>query len=113
MSVDELVALRQEIDNELSGKVLEHRRSIESQLAKLNRFHSSSRANSFGDTRKLVAPKSRNPDNPSRTWAGRGLKPLWLKVAIDAGKTLDSFLISHSTPPLEVAERKKVGKIRK
>jgi hypothetical protein len=29
-----------------------------------------------------VAPKYRNPENPSETWAGRGLTPRWLAAAI-------------------------------
>jgi DNA-binding protein H-NS len=109
-SVDELIALRQEISEILNAKVLEQRRSLESELAKLNRFRGSSR--STGDARKPVAPKYRNPENPSETWAGRGLKPRWLKSAIEGGKKLDDFLISRSAPSLKVVERKKVGKAR-
>jgi DNA-binding protein H-NS len=40
-----------------------------------------------------VAPKYRNPDNPSQTWAGRGLKPRWMTDALAAGRRLDDFLI--------------------
>jgi DNA-binding protein H-NS len=114
-SVDELIALRQEVNEVLNAKVLEQRRTLESELAKLDRFHSgSSRSKSpFGNgVRTPVAPKYRNPENPSLTWAGRGLKPLWLKAAIEAGKKPEDFLISNFTPLLKVAERKKVGKAR-
>ena len=113
MSVDQLVTLGQEIDEELNGKVLEQRRTLESELAKLNRFHSISRGKSSAEARKPVAAKYRNPENPSETWAGRGLKPRWLKAALEAGKNLDDFLISASTPPLKVAARKKLGVARK
>jgi DNA-binding protein H-NS len=114
-SVDELIALRQEVNEVLNAKVLEQRRTLESELAKLDRFHSgSSRSKSpFGNgVRTPVAPKYRNPENPSLKWAGRGLKPLWLKAAIEAGKKPEDFLISNFTPLLKVAERKKVGKAR-
>ena len=40
-----------------------------------------------------VAPKYRNPDNPSETWAGRGQQPKWLSSRLTGGKTLDDFLI--------------------
>jgi DNA-binding protein H-NS len=109
------MALHQEINEELNAKVLEQRRTLESELAKLNRFHSgTARAKSaFGNgARTPVAPKYRNPENPSETWAGRGLKPRWLTAAIKAGKTLDDFLISNAVPPQKVVERKKLGKAR-
>lgn len=114
-SVDELIALHQEINETLNAKVLEQRRTLESELAKLDRFHGgSSRSKSlFGNgARTPVAPKYRNPENPSLTWAGRGLKPLWLKAAIEAGRKPEDFLISNLTPPSKVAARKKIGKAR-
>jgi len=40
-----------------------------------------------------VAPKYRNPDNPTETWAGRGQQPKWLASRIAGGKALDDFLI--------------------
>jgi DNA-binding protein H-NS len=40
-----------------------------------------------------VAPKYRNPDNPTQTWAGRGLKPRWMTDALAAGRKMDDFLI--------------------
>jgi hypothetical protein len=49
----------------------------------------------FG-ARGKVAPKFRNPENPSETWAGRGLKPRWLAAAIKSGKKLDDFRIAGS-----------------
>lgn len=40
-----------------------------------------------------VAPKYRNPANPSETWAGRGKQPRWLAAQTGAGKKLEDFLI--------------------
>jgi DNA-binding protein H-NS len=42
-----------------------------------------------------VAPKHRNPKDPSQTWAGRGLQTLLVREAIKAGKKLESFLIAN------------------
>jgi DNA-binding protein H-NS len=113
MSIDELIALRQEVSESLDERVTEQRRSLELELAKLNRFRGgtprskspigkSSPRSSVGTP---VEPKYRNPENPGETWAGRGLKPRWLKAAIEAGKSADDFLISHSVQPKKTDRR--------
>ncbi|SDW66201.1 H-NS family nucleoid-associated regulatory protein [Litoreibacter albidus] len=35
----------------------------------------------------------RHPDDASKTWAGRGARPLWLKDALASGKTLEDFKV--------------------
>ena len=96
MSIEKLVALKDQIEAMLSSKVLEQRRALESELAKLGRFQGgksgSKVARGFG-ARGAVAPKYRNPENPGETWAGRGLKPRWLAAALKSGKKLDDFII--------------------
>jgi DNA-binding protein H-NS len=48
-----------------------------------------------GVKRGTVAPKYRNPEDPSQTWTGRGKRPLWFAAAIKRrGVTADSLLIS-------------------
>jgi DNA-binding protein H-NS len=37
-----------------------------------------------------VAAKYRDPATGT-TWSGRGLKPKWLKAALESGKTIDDF----------------------
>jgi len=39
-----------------------------------------------------VAAKYRNPATGD-TWSGRGLKPNWLKAAIEAGRTIEDFAV--------------------
>ncbi len=95
MSIEKLVALKGQVEAALSSKVLEQRRSLESELSKLGRFQggkSSKVARGSG----VVAPKYRNPENPAETWAGRGLKPRWLTGAIKSGKKVEDFLIAGS-----------------
>ena len=70
------------------SKVREQRRELEFELSKLNRFQGS---RSRGGLRGAVAPKYRNPENPTETWAGRGLQPRWLAAAIKSGKKLEDF----------------------
>lgn len=40
-----------------------------------------------------VAPKYR--DEHGNTWAGRGMKPVWLKAALNDGAELDDYLIKR------------------
>ena len=96
MSVDRLMDLRNRVAAALSAKVVEQRRTLESELAKLTRFQGGARSKgAFGwGARGKVAAKYRNPDNPAETWAGRGLKPRWLAAAIKSGKKMDDFLIA-------------------
>lgn len=42
---------------------------------------------------RSVKPKYRHPTDPNITWTGRGVKPRWVREALDAGKTLDDLLI--------------------
>ena len=46
-----------------------------------------------GKSTAKVAPKYRNPANPSETWAGRGKQPRWLAAQTAAGRKLEDFLI--------------------
>ena len=42
--------------------------------------------------RGKVAPKYKNPADPTQTWTGRGKSPVWVQALKNAG-TLDSALI--------------------
>jgi DNA-binding protein H-NS len=100
LTVEQLIALRGEVDALLSNKVTQERRNLESQLAALTRVNGGGakrgRSTLRGSTRGPVAPKYRNPENPSETWAGRGLKPRWLTAAMKKGKKLEHFSIAAS-----------------
>jgi len=115
MSIDRLVDLRDRVDAALSSKVVDQRRTLETELSKLTRFQGGTRGKfaGRGGPRGAVAPKYRNPANPTETWAGRGLKPKWLTAAIKAGKKQDDFLIAGAVPSPKANGRKKVRKARK
>ena len=116
MSIDALVDLRGKIDAVLGSKVADERRTLETELAKLTRFESGSgRSKSAAGrgARGKVAPKYRNPENPSETWAGRGLKPRWLAAALKSGKKLDEFSISGESEAAAKPVKKKVRAKRK
>jgi DNA-binding protein H-NS len=92
MSIDTLSKLKRQVESALASKVAETRRMLESKLAELTGVGTKSPRR--GGTRGKVRPKYRNPDNPSETWAGRGLKPRWLTAALKAGKKLEHFSIA-------------------
>ncbi|QPH54746.1 H-NS family nucleoid-associated regulatory protein [Pontivivens ytuae] len=41
-----------------------------------------------------LPPKYQHPENPSKTWSGRGRQPDWIKDGLASGKALDDFLIA-------------------
>jgi DNA-binding protein H-NS len=114
MSIEKLMSLREQVESMLASKVTEERRNLLSQLDTLSRFKGSARtrggASMRGGSRGSVAPKYRNPDNPSETWAGRGLKPRWLVAAMKGGKKLEHFAISASAKTAAVKKSRRPGR---
>src|SRR5215471_9798672 len=99
MSIGKLMKLKDQIDTALRAKVADERSALQAKLNTLSRLstsHSSSKELRMG-ARGPVAPKYRNPENPSETWAGRGLTPRWLAAAIKAGKKLEHFSIAQTS----------------
>lgn len=52
-----------------------------------------SRGTRKGRRTGTVAPKYRNPADPSVTWSGRGKRPRWFNDALKAGKKEKDLLI--------------------
>jgi DNA-binding protein H-NS len=81
LSVDNLLKLKRDVEAALASKVREQRRELELKLSKLIRFGGGAARGRLGAARGPVAPKYRNPENSAETWAGRGLKPRWLRLS--------------------------------
>jgi DNA-binding protein H-NS len=114
MSLDKLTKLKDQVDAVLASKVAEARRTLQSELVKLTRFGGGSTKGARGMLRgSKIAPKYRNPNNPSETWAGRGLKPKWLAAAMKGGKKLEHFAIPGATVAAKASAPKKRGRPRK
>jgi DNA-binding protein H-NS len=116
MSISRLTDLRHRVEGALASKVIDQRRALESELAKLSRLQGAKtlRKNGSGfGLRGPVAPKYRNPQNPEETWAGRGLRPKWLSAAIKGGKSADDFLIRGAVPSKKATKPKRARKGRK
>ena len=94
MSVAKLKDLMGQVDAAIAEKVGARRRELEAQLSEL--AHHDPRGTRGNGARGSVAPKYRNPKDPSQTWAGRGLQPYWVRDALKSGKKLDSFLIAKA-----------------
>jgi DNA-binding protein H-NS len=115
MSIEKLRDLKNKVKAAIHTNLVERRRELESELSKLSRFDGGSRGGKVGrgGARGSVAAKYRNPENPSETWAGRGLKPRWLVAAIKGGKKQDDFLIAGASKTSAAKQPKKTRKVRK
>lgn len=102
-TVAELMAQKAEIEKKIADAQREEKSSAISQVKALMAQHGltvadlSMRAPSAG---RVAAPKSGNKvaakyRDPAtgNSWSGRGLKPNWLKAALDSGKTLADFAV--------------------
>lgn len=102
MDLDELKQLQKDVEKAIRD--YEKRRKQEALAAAdaIAREKGYSLAELMGDapkkTRKgaVNPPKYRHPDNPALTWSGRGRQPAWIKEALEAGQSLDDFLIEKS-----------------
>jgi DNA-binding protein H-NS len=102
-TVAELLAQKAEIEKKIAEAQREEKSSAIAQVKALMAQHGlsvadlasrapvSGRATSAKSGAK-VAAKYRDPSTGS-TWSGRGLKPNWLKAALDSGKSLTDFAV--------------------
>ena len=95
MSVDELWALRLEIDAILPSRIAAEKTKLEKRLRQLQLNDISSRRERRPYPQ--VFPKYRNPADPAETWAGRGRQPRWVTEQLRSGKKLDDFRIQTAS----------------
>ena len=105
MSIDEMWQLHEEVIRILSVKLTSEKRELEKRLAQLRREKKAmpqsesidwqSKKDTAEKRRKYpkVFPKYRNPTDLSETWSGRGKQPRWLTAALNAGHTINEFVI--------------------
>jgi DNA-binding protein H-NS len=89
MPVNMLWALREKIDATLASKLLSEKQEIERRLARIVGGNQKARR-----PYPQVHPKYFNPENPSQTWSGRGLKPRWFITQLESGRTVDDLLMA-------------------
>jgi len=98
LSSDELWALRQKVAATLASRLTAEMKTIENRLRQLDGLIRTRRLRKTTGRRfyPTVAPKFRNPDQPSQTWAGRGKRPRWLSAHLSSGKRIDDFRIEQA-----------------
>lgn len=94
MSFEELVKTKAEIEAAIELHSAQERRDLIAALKGLGTksIDKGARISIALKGRKLP-PLYRNPKNRLETWAGRGLKPRWLVLALKQGKKLESFVV--------------------
>jgi len=115
MSVAKLQDLKSKVEAAIIEKVNTRRHELESELSKLGEYSGLSKRGRPAGRGRMgpVAPKYRNPGNPSETWAGRGLKPRWLTAALKSGKKIENFAIGGAVKASGARPPKKTRKMRK
>ena len=97
IATDELWMLHEKVAAKLAAKLIAEKNVLENRLRQLNgQFQAGQlREKSSRRSYPIVFPKFRNPEQPSQTWAGRGMQPRWLTAQLKSGKRIDDFRIEH------------------
>jgi DNA-binding protein H-NS len=118
MSFDDILDLRERIDDHLSKLATSIRSDLAEKIARLDRVTGKAGRGPAPSRRgrslkgRKVPPKYRNPKNSSETWAGRGATPRWLTAFIKQGRKLNEFLIDKSAAPQKRAATKRRAKAK-
>jgi DNA-binding protein H-NS len=102
LSFAELVELKARIEDTIDERKTEEKAALREKVAELvaeagfdlEEVVATGRRN--GQVKRKtgkVAPKYRNPHDPSETWTGRGRKPNWLVAELEAGRDREEFRI--------------------
>ena len=129
MSMPELLKLRGQIQTALARKIEREREELQAQIDQLSALDLTGGGSRSGVRRgrpprgsarsrrgngkahplkgRSVAPKYRDPENPSQTWAGRGQAPRWLTAYEAQGRKRDEFLIGATEGAATRGRRRK------
>jgi DNA-binding protein H-NS len=94
MPLKELLALDAKVKAAIQEKRVSERHEMRAKMEELARASGFSVAELFGGRKgkgSKVAPKYRNPKDPTQTWTGRGRRPNWI---VEAGGDPKKFLIA-------------------
>ena len=89
MNADDLWSLHVEVSELLQQRIQTEKQLLVERLKQLKAPVSGRRPY------PPVAPKYRNPDRPSETWAGRGKQPRWLVKQLKSGGRIEDFSIRN------------------
>lgn len=99
MSVEELIRLRDQVDNLLGERLSSEKRALQDKLSAIERYERGFRGEPTKEYRVRekhgrLAPKYRNPVS-GETWAGRGQMPRWMSKLVKQGAKPEDFLIGN------------------
>lgn len=97
-STQELYELKKDIDKELKSRRKEDAKKAQKELKSVAEKYGFNLNDLIsGQTprggRGKAAARFQHPDDPSKTWSGRGRKPVWIKEWEAAGKSLDDLRV--------------------
>lgn len=102
LSLDELRAMRTQIDRAISSFETRKRREALAAAEQVARDHGfnlndltgkATRGRRAATATGSADAKYANPEDASQTWSGRGRRPRWVTEQLDAGRSLDDFRI--------------------
>ena len=94
MSLKDLTALHAKIQTAIDEKRVSERHEMRAKMEEMAKASGFSVSELFGGRKgkgSKIAPKYRNPKDPSQTWTGRGRRPNWM---VEAGGDMRRFLIA-------------------
>ena len=94
MSLKDLTALHAKIQAAIDEKRVSERHEMRAKMEEMAKASGFSVSELFGGRKSKgskIAPKYRNPKDPSQTWTGRGRRPNWM---VEAGGDMKRFLIA-------------------
>lgn len=97
LSLDELKDIQKKatkaIESFKARKRKEALAAVQAKAAEMG-FSLSELTSGFKTKSTKSAPKYCHPENPAKTWTGKGRQPNWVKDALANGKTLADMLIA-------------------
>ncbi len=99
LSLEELVQFRARVERLLEQKLRAEKKAVLAKLQLIEQYENkTSRSQTIDQQgiskkhRAKAAPKYRNPIT-GETWAGRGVLPRWMRLAVETGKKKEDFKI--------------------
>ena len=105
MNVDELLALRQKVDDQIAATAAKEVAELQGKMDKLQSFVREKPKAAPEPTKPVKRAKSRARKKPAKvsakfrdpatgkTWSGRGMTPVWLREYEEQGKKRTQFAV--------------------
>lgn len=82
--IDSLIEAKKMVDVEIKSRAMDELKSLKARQAMLEAMVGGGNGNYGAEVEKTpAAPKYRHPDDPEKTWTGRGKRPNWLSGVED------------------------------